>query len=514
MASGRIRLVGSRRSIAQATPSGTPVIDLAGRALVPGFQDAHFHFFQAGLLESRPSLDACGSREEALDAIRDAAGDLTARPGDDPLIVERWDSSRWPDDRPPTRDELDAIRSDLPILARRVCGHVAVGNRAGLRLLAARGGRQGIDFQTGWCAEGPVLAIDGLFAPSPEGSRVALETAGRLCLSRGITAVGDFFRRGDHARYRHFRQSARLPVRVEGYLLEESLGEEEVRELPPPTEDFAIRGVKLFADGSIGGRTAAVGEEYADRPGEYGILLYSDDELAAAVRQAHDRGMAVAVHAIGDRAIAQVLNAFGRLPGREIAARGHRIEHFELALPEHFDRLVGLGVRPCMQPNFVGRWAGPGGLYETALGRGRVRSMNRFRTARDLRTGVFFGSDGMPVSPLYGIRSAVHHPVKRERLDPEEALALYTAAATEVFPDRDTGRIEPGAEADLTVLPGGIEVLTGAAPDDGPDEVAITVRAGRIVHRWNDGEAPAPEGVAFPREAARNQETLEGFSDD
>jgi predicted amidohydrolase YtcJ len=235
-----------------------------------------------------------------------------------------------------------------------------------------------------------------------------------------------------------------------------------------------LRGLKIFADGSIGGRTAAVFDEYADRPGEHGTLIQDDAALLTSIRRAHEAGLAVAVHAIGDRAIAQVLDAFAAFPPSEIHERRHRIEHFEMARPEDIRRAKELGLRPCMQPNFAGRWGQPGGMYEVALGPDRAKAMNAFRSALAAGTGVFFGSDGMPPSPAFGIRSAVDHPTPSERLTAEEAHRLYSeAGADAVAGDRRSGRIEVGADADLAVLP----------VDDQDDEVDLTLLDGRVVHR-------------------------------
>ncbi|MGH2570769.1 MAG: amidohydrolase family protein, partial [bacterium] len=168
-----------------------------------------------------------------------------------------------------------------------------------------------------------------------------------------------------------------------------------------------------------------------------------------------------------------VLDSFAELPPEEIRARRHRIEHFEMARPEDVRRAAQLGVRPCMQPNFVWRWGRPGGMYEKALGPDRARRMNAFRSALDGGTGVFFGSDGMPPSPRLGIRAAVEHPVEAQRIGEEDAHRLYSeAGADAVRGDRRSGRIEPGADADLAVLPAAER-----------DEVDFAIVDGGMVHR-------------------------------
>jgi predicted amidohydrolase YtcJ len=147
----------------------------------------------------------------------------------------------------------------------------------------------------------------------------------------------------------------------------------------------------------------------------------------------------------------------------------------ELPRAEDVVRLARAGVRPCVQPNFL-RWAGEGGLYETALGGERLRAMNPFRTMLERGCRPFFGSDGMPLSPAIGIRHALEHPVPAERLDLADAVSLYTESAA--VPGRPSrGRLDPGEPADLALLADSPDRLAG----DG--EADLTLLNGRIMHR-------------------------------
>ncbi len=254
---------------------------------------------------------------------------------------------------------------------------------------------------------------------------------------------------------------------------------------------FFLEGTKIFADGSIGARTAALDAPYRDRPESTGQLLLDADDIASWIARAHRREMALAVHAIGDRAIAAVLDAFSRFDPQECRARRHRIEHLELPRSGDGERLAALGVRPCMQPNFVAEWGFPGGLYERALGPARVERMNPLASVHRAGCGLFFGSDGMPLSPLYGVRAAMTHPSPSERLDEADAVARYTQAPAEAFgSDPDTGRIAQGSAADLCVLPHGFDWRHA----DAATRTDLTIVAGCIVHR----------SAAFPAAAARS----------
>jgi hypothetical protein len=491
----RIAAVGPADALRREA-AGAEVVELAGRALVPGFRDAHFHFFQSGLFASRPSLAAVRRRDDALDLLRDACRDA---PAGALVFAEAWDEMNWDRPEAPTRAELDAIAPDRPVVARRVCSHAAVFSSAAIAALGDDAGGGWLDRDSGLGREGPVMDLDERFAPDAEGVRRAFALAAARCLALGITTACDFLRPRMVEAYRDHWDAAGVPLDLDAYALEACFDVHGLLESLPADPGLRLRGMKIFGDGSVGGRTAAVGADYADRPGVRGELLWSDEDLAASIGRAHDRGMAVAVHAIGDRTIAQVLDAFARRPADENRRLRHRIEHFELPGPGAIERLVSTGIRPCVQPNFVGCWAHPGGLYESALGADRVRRMNPFRSLVTAGTGVFFGSDGMPASPLFGVRSAVHHPVASERLDAGTAVRLYTEeAARAVSGDASLARIEPGAPADLVVLPGTPDVLEGPVSGAERVEVDLTVKAGTVVHRKPTSATPAGPQTTGP----------------
>jgi predicted amidohydrolase YtcJ len=473
----RIAAAGTEREIAAQAPPGTSVIALRGRLVVPGFHDSHYHFLQSGVLGTRPSASGCTSLDETGELVRAVAKDAAA---DEILRIEGWDESRWRSPVWPDRSFLDRVAPSHAVFLRRTCGHVAVTNTLGLERLARVWSGAGVNPATGVCREAPVLALDDLFPVSAREAREALWSAARLCLSRGITTTTDFLNQQACRTYARFLQESEPPVRLDAYLLEPRLDEEEDESppVPGPSERFRIRGRKTFADGSIGGRTAAVSEDYVGFPGERGQLLLTEDRLLASVRRAHEEGYALLVHAIGDRAIAQVLDAFSTFPAEANRERHHRIEHFELPAPGDVERAAGIGVRICMQPNFVGRWAGPDGLYERLLGPQRLRRMNPLRSVIESGASLCFGSDGMPTSPLFGIRSALEHPVEAQRLTFAEGLHLYTAAGADaVREDQLSGRIAPGCEADLTVLPA--EPLSGVSTER-KAEVDLTILAGEV----------------------------------
>jgi len=473
---GQIALLASAEEVLSRAPSGSAIYDLEERILSPGFVDAHMHFHSMGVRAARPSLSAARSLEEAIEIVR--SGSLQAR--GEVLVAEGWDETKWKSPQRPTRRDLDAALPDRAVIARRVCGHAGAANTPALRWLEEHWGRRGIDFETGTLLEHPILSLDGLLPRTREEEDEAFAAAAAQCFSFGVTTASDFPRPDSLSAYAARTARAPLPLPVHAYLIDP---EKDWRAALGGTrrENFRVHGIKLFSDGSIGARTAALFQDYADRPGARGDLLLDAASIASTIQAAHAQDLAVAVHAIGDRAIAEVLTAFGQCPPGESARCGDRLEHLEMPRDGDAEKLARLGVRPCMQPNFVAEWGLSGSMYERALGVARVRAMNPLRSVLRAGCGLFFGSDGMPLSPLYGIRAAMFHPVEEERLDASEAQALYTRAGAEAFREERWGLLREGWVADLAVLPRGVS-WENAARDTTVD---LTVAAGRVVHSSN-----------------------------
>lgn len=490
LAGGRIEAIGSARDVAALAPADAERIDLGGRIVTPGLQDGHMHFLSMGIRAARPDLSPCRSLDEALACVHDAAKEQS---GGEILIAETWDETRWVRPERPTRDVIDRVAPGRPVVMRRVCGHTAVANSAALRRIAEVWNGGGVDPATGLLLEHPALSMDVMFPPSAVQTDAGFDTAARMCLERGITAGCDFLRPGDPALYARRLAQGELPLRVHGYLVEADAEHDGLASLTAERRSFRLEGIKIFSDGSIGARTAALLAPYDDPPGTEGALLLDVEAIAAWIARAHARRCSLAVHAIGDGAIAAVIDAFSRFDPDECRARRHRVEHLELPRPGDAERLATCGVRPCMQPNFVAEWGFPGGLYERALGTERVRRMNPLASVDRAGCGLFFGSDGMPLSSLYGIRAAMTHPTERERLSAEDALRLSTRAVAEAFATHEvSGSIAAGMDADLCVLPLGFEWerATAATRTD------LTIVGGRIAHRGAAFVVPAERSRA------------------
>ncbi len=461
VAGERIVAVGDAARARAAAAAGTVhTIELPGLTVVPGFIDAHTHLVHVGFGLMRPDLSGLPSAAAVVAHVREVlAGHDPSRP----LIGERWDDGRWgPGDRI-GRADLDRIAARTPVILRRVCGHKAVANSAALAALlsdkrgAAYAAQGFVDETTGILVEDAAMRLAALFPPAAaeieQALALACSAAGRL----GVTAAHDMVTPGTLRALQVLKARGHLTLRVTAHLAHDQLAAAEEIGLMSGLGDNWLRlgGVKLFLDGSLGARTAALRTPYADRPGTTGLLLIAEEEVNALTRRLDRRGLTAVIHAIGDRAIAVALAALEALGPAAVRTLRHRIEHLELTPDDLLARMAQVGATASMQPNFVARWGEPGGMYEQALGPTRYRAMNRFKSLAERGVPLAFGSDSMPMGPVAGLAGAVAHPVERERLTPAAALTAYAqGAAHAAFTENELGSIAPGKLADLVVLAG------------------------------------------------------------
>jgi predicted amidohydrolase YtcJ len=456
---GHILAVGSNRDIeAVARQHGLPVTDVDGARVLPGFVDAHMHFLHLGIHPFRPFLQDATSLADALARVK---AWLEAHPGRDAVIAEAWDESRWPERRFPLRRELDAL-TDRPLVLRRIDGHTAVANRAALALIRARWpGPPEVDVDSGLLLEDPSLYLNDVI-PMPESQlEASLRHATQLAHQEGVTTVAAYERAPFRATVLEAARRGTLAVRLVLSIYPQQLADEIAagfRTGRRHDEAGLLHdgGLKLFLDGSIGGRTAHLREPYGGSH-SCGTRTFSDDELRELSQRAHAAGIQLHMHAIGDAAIDQGLAALEALSRRsdwKNNALRHRFEHYELAHDEQVAQTGALGIVVSAQPNFVGAWSAKGGLYHQALG-DRYRINNRFVAFKKQGIRLAFGSDGMPFGPRIGITAAVQHPEPDQRLSVAEAVWHYTlGAAYACHLESQVGSLEVGKRADFTLWRG------------------------------------------------------------
>ena len=475
---GRIARVGSAYEVAFLEGVETDVVDCGGDVLLPGFIDAHTHVEIVGRRLVHADLGGATDREEAIDRLRNAPTDTGWTLG------YGYDESTWPDGAFLTRNDLDTVSTERPVVAFREDLHTASVNTVVLdRYEAAMGdGVERIDGEpTGIVREGAAEFLRKETAPDREETKRLVEAARDHAHSLGVTGVHDMVRNSDApAVYRELDRAGELDVRVRLYYWATHL--DAVEELGLVTnhgsEFVRIGGIKTFTDGSIGARTAKLSKPYNDGDeserggGTTGEWVVTPDELEAIVARVDRLGMQLAVHAIGDEAIDVTLDA---LPDDGDAR--HRIEHAELLA----DELDGFDAVASMQPNFL-RWAREGGLYERRLGGRRTRRSNRFSDVLEAGIPLAFGSDCMPLNPLYGVQEAVTAPEPSQRLSVTDALRAYTLGAAYAGHDETRfGTVEAGKRADLVVLERSPWEVT--ADEIAAIAVSMTVVDGEVVYR-------------------------------
>ena len=479
---GRVAAVGSG---APPQPDGASLYDLRGRSLIPGFCDAHVHLTWVALSFLGPDVSRAAHADEVAAAVAAWQGEGRG-PGNTWIVGDGFDESAWGDRRLPTRDQLDAVESRRPVLVKRVCGHVGVVNSRALEALPE--GRH-TDTRSGRIAESDLWALNDRLRPGPEALAAVTPRVTQLLHQHGITAVHDVISTEMLRALQDIQARGELDLRVSCSLptdrmdalcqagIQAGFGNDWLR----------ILGVKFFVDGSLGARTAFLRQPYTDAPETRGVALHEPEDLQRLLRQGHEAGLQLMIHAIGDATLERVLDSVEPLV-RDGNPLRHRLEHVELTPPDLVSRLAESGLWVCMQPNFAGRWSQPGGMNEQRLG-ARLEHCNAYRTLHDAGVQVAFGSDCMPLGPLYGLQSAVQHPVAAQRLTPKTALELYTrAAAACAHASQRFGTIEAGLAADLVVL--------DADPLDPQElkraQVDATFVAGRCVHQ----RSATPSGPA------------------
>lgn len=451
---------GARRNAGTSLPEGTRVIDLAGRHVTPGFIDAHFHLLALALKGLRCDLSAARSARDVAEALFAWERE---HPGGEPLVGVDWDESGWTEPVFPTKRELDDAIPGRPVFARRICGHVGVANSAFLDLMTAP--RDFIDRDTGFVSEDAVVEASKLGYPPRTKIEKQLEGAIGALHRLGVTSIHDVVGTQNYDAYLAGIRSSRHPLRIEAFFHADPGDFDRLKERASVFDEdlFRAAGIKIFCDGSLGGRTAALNSAYADAP-TIGEFLVTEDSLAASLERCVEKGITCMLHAIGDRALRTILLETQHFPPD---TRLFRIEHAEVIGWDEMKLLAKSPVSLCMQPNFVRNWQAPGGLYERRLGKSRWRRCNPFRTLADLGVRYAFGSDGMPPGPLYGIKGATEHPLDEERIATAEAIRRYTETANTLSPNgRRTGQLKAGFFADMAVL-------SGNPLDTDPDVITV-----------------------------------------
>jgi len=455
---GRIARVGTEADMAALAEAGWPVRDMAGKTLLPGFIDTHQHLGLTGQVLNGLDFSAAGTLADVLGLVAGAASDGG---GGDWLLGYSLSEFNLRENRVPDREEIDAACPDRPVMIVHASWHLCVLNSRALDLLDLPAGLPGMDMRMDVGANAPTGVVRDPGALThvfprvntlmPEAVKVAsFKAACRAAMRQGITTLhcleGGDFGPGD----------TRIAVANRDALPLNTVIWNQVMDIPETLELGLPRiGGCICADGAMSAHTAALLEPYTDQPDNCGTLNFTQQEMDAFVRKAHDRGLQVAVHCETDGAIEQVLAAMEKaITANPRPDHRHRIEHCEIPTPDQIRRIAGAGIIASMQPAFFPYLVDMDD-YTRIFGVERMRRIHPYRTMLDAGVRLCGGSDCpiTPYGPLTGIQAAVLHPIETERLTVLEALRMFTIdAAYAGFEENERGSVEPGKVADFAVL--------------------------------------------------------------
>ena len=486
--------------------------DGKGRVVIPGLIDAHLHVMGLGLGQLTLDLSQTRSLDEALSRL---AAYAEAHP-DRPWLVGRgWNQERWGLGRFPTAAEIDAVVGDRPVWLERVDGHAGWANSAALRaanVSAATPDPVGGRIERGADGREPAgvfvdnamaLVGDTVPAPRAEDRDLALHEAQELLLAHGVTAVADMGTSiEDWMTYRRAGDAGRLRIRIMSY----AAGVEPMLLIggtgPTPwlyDDRLRLNGVKLYLDGALGSRGAALKAAYADAPDNRGLELLDGTQLRNLMSRAALDNFQIAVHAIGDAANAEALTAIDELSDDYGGDRRWRIEHAQVVDPADLPLFGRHGIIASMQPVHQ---TSDRLMAEARLGPDRLAGAYAWRSIAQAGAPLAFGSDA-PVElpdPFAGMAAAISRTdpsgepaggwQPQEAVSREVALAAYTANASYAgFAEERFGQLEVGKRADFVML------------DRDPLMVdAEALRAARVLETWVGGRKVYDAGT---RPAAR-----------
>jgi predicted amidohydrolase YtcJ len=505
---GRIAYLGDDLGAEALRGGVTEVIDLAGRAVTPGLIDAHSHLLGLGAALTQVDLVGTASYAEVVEKVAAAAAALPAGAW---VVGRGWDQNDWEVKQFPHHGELSAAVPDRPVWVRRIDGHAALLNARAMELLGIgtgvadpEGGRFLRDPEgrpTGVLVDKAMDVAGARLPPSGQAEqreRIALAAA--HCLERGLTTVTDMgVGVAGLAAYRELAAAGGLPLRAAVFLTDDdAVLDAELAAGPTidPGARLTVRGVKLYADGALGSRGAALVEPYADDPGNLGLLTSSGDHLRERAAWAIEAGFQVAIHAIGDRGNLVALDALEAAQGGPRPELRNRIEHAQVMRLADVERLARLGVIASMQPTHATSdmpWAGD------RVGERRLAGAYAWRRVLDTGARVALGSD-FPVEsadPRLGLYAAVTRQdldgrppggwLPDQRLSRDEALRDFTLdAAWSLFLDGEVGSLEVGKRADLVVF--AADPMTVPEAELGRVPIDLTLVDGEVVYRRSRGQ--------------------------
>ncbi len=503
----RIAFVGTSREALELRGENTRVVDLAGATVIPGLVDSHTHVFGVGAALERVNLVGVETEEEAVARVVERAKSV---PAGEWIVGRGWDEGEWAN-RYPDKALLSQAVPDHPVFLASLHGFAGWANQEALDVAGITAESEvpvGGEMRLNEAGEPSGLflnrAVPMISGAVPEPSREQLIDRVLAGLNQmaedGYVAVHDAgLGTREISVLQQLEAEDRLPIRVYAMLSlrDEPLMREWIAKGPERDNDtmLTIRTVKAYYDGALGSRGARLLADYSDMPGHRGVSgdNYGFDE--ALMAEAMAKGFQVAIHAIGDAGNREAIDILERIMKEHPASRDqrHRVEHAQVIHPDDIPRFAELGLIASMEPPHAMEdksWA------EERVGPERILGAYAWRTLREANVGLTFNSDnpGSDHDIFYGLHSAITRQDKEsqpeggwypeQRMNAEEAVRGYTDwSAYASFREDETGIIEEGRWADLTVLDLDPFVLAEESPSDILNgRVLMTIVGGEVVH--------------------------------
>ena len=479
--------VGTTSEINLLVDAGTTIIDLGGKSVLPGFIDTHTHLVGYGASLNAVDLSSAKSIDEIIDCCKAFTKNKEIQSGDW-IIGRGWNQNQFIGNKVfPTREDLDKITTENPLLLIRTCGHIGIGNSRALKDVGVtrdtfiEGGAFDKDENgepNGVMREASLEWFKKNRSRKPGTSEIrkAIIDGANELVKYGITSIhtedsydlgysGDF--EDIYETYQQLIKKDELPIRIyQKISLPKKQDIEAFLKGSLRTGDgnsyYKIGPMKQWCDGTLGARTAALLVEYADDPETKGILVYTKEELYENVLMAHKENMQVCLHAIGDAALTMILDVYEEILKEFPRDARHRIVHCQVGNRALYERLAKLDVSINIQP---AQTATDWPMMSSRLGEEREKESHNWRTLTDLGVCITGGSDIPVESPdvFYGIYAAVTRRdmdgnpaggwLIEQRVTVEEAIKMYTInAAYASFEEDIKGTITEGKLADMIVV--------------------------------------------------------------